>query len=160
MDFLDCLEWIWKGQKPVALPDKDDPGFLLAYQAALARTAPVPKVSRVAPGSFEAVARGYLGSAKFKQLGPYTQAIYRRIIDDLCRKHGDKPVFRHGKRALAQSRCRTNAHHTAARRRALSKSRQARPYIWRFTSFGAAGGVAVRRKSPRGNYAMISPDLP
>lgn len=81
-----------KGQKPVALPDEKDPGFLAAYQAALAATAPVPKVARVAPGSFEALARSYLGSAKFKQLGPSTQAVYRRIIDDLSRKHGDKPV--------------------------------------------------------------------
>jgi integrase len=81
-----------KGQKPVALPDEKDPGFLMAYQAALAATAPVPKVARVAPGSFEAVARSYQGSTKFKQLGPSTQAVYRRIIADLSRKHGDKPV--------------------------------------------------------------------
>lgn len=81
-----------KGQKPVALPDEKDPGFLAAYRSALAATASIPKVARVAPGSFEAVARGYLASAKFKQLGASTQAVYRRIIDDLCRKHGDKPA--------------------------------------------------------------------
>jgi integrase len=81
-----------KGQKPIALSDEKDPGFLLASQTALAPTAPVPKVARVAAGSFEALTRSYVSSAKFKQLGPSTQAVYRRIIDDLFRKHGDKPV--------------------------------------------------------------------
>jgi hypothetical protein len=75
-----------------ALPDEKDPGFLLTYQTALAATAPVPKFARVAAGSFEALTRSYVSSAKFKQLGPSTQAVYRRIIDDLSRKHGDKPV--------------------------------------------------------------------
>ena len=81
-----------KGQKPIALPDEKDPGFLLAYQTALAATAPAPKVARVAAGSFEGLTRSHVSGAKFKQLGPSTQAFYRRIIDDLSRKHGDKSV--------------------------------------------------------------------
>jgi integrase len=81
-----------QGHKPVPLPDAADPGFMAAYQAALAATAPVARVARVAPGSFEALARSYLSSAKFRQLGASTQAVYRRIIDGLIRAHGDKPV--------------------------------------------------------------------
>ena len=115
-----------KGQKPVALPDEKDPGFLLAYQAALAATAPVPKVSRVAPGSFEALARSYAGSAKFKQLGASTQAVYRRIIDDLCCKHGDKPVAmiqsNHVRRMLdAKAETPAAANHLLRTLRALMK---------------------------------------
>jgi integrase len=83
-----------KGRKPVALPDEKDPGFLLAYQAALAATAPAPKTIRITPGSFEALTRSYCGSAKFKQLGATTRVVYRRIIADLCREYGDKQVER------------------------------------------------------------------
>jgi integrase len=115
-----------KGQKPVALPDQKDPSFLSAYQAALAATAPVPKVSRVAPGSFEALSRGYAGSAKFKQLGASTKAVYRRIIDDLCRRHGDKSVAmiqaNHIRRMLdAKAETPAAANHLLRTLRALMK---------------------------------------
>jgi integrase len=80
-----------KGHQPVALPPEADPDFLKAYQIALAATAPEP-VSRVSTGSLEALVRGYYTSAKFKQLGASTQIVYRRIIAELCRKHGTKPV--------------------------------------------------------------------
>src|SRR5208283_1852677 len=79
-----------KGQKSIPLPNLKDPTFLAAYQAALAASAPAPRISRVATDSIEAVCRGYLLTAKFKQLGGSTQVVYRRIIDELCRKHGDK----------------------------------------------------------------------
>lgn len=81
-----------KGQKQVPLPERDDPDFLRAYQAALASSAPQPKTVRVEEGSLEALARSYYRSVKFRQLGDSTQAVYKRIIADLCRKHGHKPV--------------------------------------------------------------------
>ena len=80
------------GGKQIPLPDATAPGFLAAYQAALASAAPAPVTKRVDAGSLESLTRGYLGSAKFKQLGPSTRAVYQRILDDLCRQHGAKPV--------------------------------------------------------------------
>lgn len=81
-----------RGCKPIPLPDEADPGFLPAYQAALAASAPIPQVSRVPERSLEALARAFYTSPAFRNLGASTQVVYRRIITDLCRKHGPKPV--------------------------------------------------------------------
>ena len=81
-----------KGMKPIPLPDEHDPGFLAAYQAALESSAPTPKVSRVSPDGLEALSRSYYASSEFASLASSTQAVYRRIIDGLCRDHGNKPV--------------------------------------------------------------------
>lgn len=75
----------------IALPAQSDPGFHEAYTAALKATVPVAP-SRVPEGSLEALVRSYYGSAAFKQLGASTQAVYRRILAELLRRHGAKPV--------------------------------------------------------------------
>lgn len=79
------------GHKAVPLPPHADPTFMEAYQAALAATAP-PKASRVLPGSIEALTRLYFASPAFTQLGASTQSAYRRLIGNIVRAHGDKPV--------------------------------------------------------------------
>ena len=81
-----------RGCKPVPLPDQDSAEFLAAYQAALLASEPVKPTSRVPQGSLEDLCRGYVAGPHFRQLGTSTQAVYRRIIADLCRKHGTKPV--------------------------------------------------------------------
>lgn len=81
-----------KGHKAIPLPPRDDPTFYEAYAAALASTAPAPKVSRVTEGSLEALALSYLATSKFKQHKPTTQAVYLRIIRNLCAEHGAKPI--------------------------------------------------------------------
>ena len=79
-----------RGRKPIPLPHKDDPGFLAAYQAALAFNP--PPINRVLPGSLEALSRSYFASPDFTQLGATTQAAYRRLIGSMVRTHGAKPV--------------------------------------------------------------------
>jgi hypothetical protein len=79
-----------RGHKPIPLPDTKDPKFFLAYQTALASTA--PQKTRVQTGSLEALAASYYETATFKQLGTSTQTVYRRIITGLCEKHGAKLV--------------------------------------------------------------------
>ncbi len=81
-----------KGFKAVPLPDEHDPAFLAAYQAALVASAPIAPINRVPERSLEALARSYYASGRFKDLGASTQVVYRRIITELCRKHGSKPV--------------------------------------------------------------------
>lgn len=81
-----------KGCKPVRLPDDtQSTAFHEAYTAALAASKPTIE-NRVQEGSLEALARSYYQSAAFRQLGASTQRVYRRIIADLLRKHGEKPV--------------------------------------------------------------------
>lgn len=80
-----------RGHKAVPLPSPDEPGFLAAYQAALAATAP-PKPCRVLPGSLEDLARSYLISPSFLALGASTAAVYRRILAAVLREHGEKPA--------------------------------------------------------------------
>lgn len=78
------------GRKAVALPGT--PGsaeFLAAYHAAIATPAPAPSV---APGSLNALAVSYYTSPAFLDLRGSSQANYRRIIERLRAKHGDKPV--------------------------------------------------------------------
>ncbi len=81
-----------KGCKPIRLPAETDPAFMAAYQTALAAAEPPCRVNRVPAGSLEALARSYQATAKFKQLGSSTRAVYTRIIRDLCVRHGDKPI--------------------------------------------------------------------
>jgi hypothetical protein len=44
----------------------------------------------VKPGTIRALAVSYYNSLGFRSLKLSSQAIYRRIIDSLCREHGDK----------------------------------------------------------------------
>ena len=81
-----------RGAKAIALPDRADPGFLAAYQAALAQSATKPQAARFAPRSLEALTRSYFDSPVFVQLRASTQANYRRLIMRLLRAHAEKPV--------------------------------------------------------------------
>jgi hypothetical protein len=83
------------GFKRVALPGL--PGsseFMNAYAEALATGEPAPPVGlrQIRPGTFNALAASYFGSAAFRKLAPTTQASYRGFIDRLCEADGDKPV--------------------------------------------------------------------
>lgn len=78
------------GHKAVALPGTPSSAeFLAAYHAAIATPAPAPSV---APGSLNALAVSYYTSPAFLDLRASSQANYRRIIERLRAKHGDKPV--------------------------------------------------------------------
>jgi integrase len=83
------------GRKPVALPGQPgSPEFMAAYNAAVAAATPAEpkKAPEPAPGTFDALAVAYYTCAKFTNLRPSTQAAYRRIVEEVRRKHGNKPV--------------------------------------------------------------------
>jgi integrase len=68
--------------------------FNRAYEQALAGT-PLPAdigAARTIAGSVNAMIVGYLGSAAFGQLAPTSQRQYRRILEELRRKHGDRSI--------------------------------------------------------------------
>jgi integrase len=68
--------------------------FMAAYQQALAGTPLIAEVgaARTIAGSVNAMIVGYLGSAAFGQLALASQQQYRRIFEDLRRKHGDRSI--------------------------------------------------------------------
>jgi integrase len=66
------------------------PEFMAAYEAALAGQPAEVGNSRTKPGTIRAVAVSYFNSIGFHGLSPSTQAVYRRLIEGLCRQHGDK----------------------------------------------------------------------
>lgn len=43
-------------------------------------------------GSVAALVTDYIASPEFKEKRPSTQKIYRRVLEPLAEKHGDKPV--------------------------------------------------------------------
>ena len=73
--------------------------FMLEYQRLLALTHAdtAPENGAIdkrgyAPGSFGTLVNDYLGSGNFKQLKPRTAAEYKRVLENLQRQHGHKPV--------------------------------------------------------------------
>ncbi|WP_165790810.1 tyrosine-type recombinase/integrase [Pleomorphomonas carboxyditropha] len=82
------------GGKRIPLPDESDPGFLAAYEAAQASTAPVEKKAKVrgAEGTFDRLAYDYYRSTDFLGLKPSTQAKNRGLIDRFCEEHGKRLV--------------------------------------------------------------------
>src|SRR5262249_37715992 len=81
------------GFKRFALPGL--PGsteFMAAYAEAGETPAPPVGLRQIRPGTFNALAVSYFGSAAFRRLAPTTQASYRGFIDRLCEGDGDKPV--------------------------------------------------------------------
>lgn len=70
-----------KGLRAVSLPDMRDPGFLAAYQAALAETERKPILAL--PHTLEGLIEAWSRSAHFASLSPATQTTYRRIMLDL-----------------------------------------------------------------------------
>ena len=77
--------------KPVPLPGLPwSPGFMAAYEEALAgQPAPIG-AARVRPGTLRALAVSYFSSSAFRTKRPATQYSYRYTIDQLCAEHGDK----------------------------------------------------------------------
>jgi len=67
--------------------------FMDAYDAAMAGQERDPVgAKRTKPGSVNALAVAYYGSAEFKLLKPSTQATYRNIIDRFREKNGGNPM--------------------------------------------------------------------
>jgi integrase len=71
--------------------------FQQAYADALERSptppiATAPGADRTLPGTVNAVAVGYLGSAAFHGLAESSKRSYRRILDELRRDHGNKRI--------------------------------------------------------------------
>jgi len=66
-----------------------------AYRTALEGLVPECKPNprrNASAGSLKWLCEAYYGSAEFKQLDPRTRRVRRNLLDELCRKHGDKPV--------------------------------------------------------------------
>ena len=68
--------------------------FNRAYEQALAGAPPAADIgaARTVAGSVNAMIVGYLSSAAFGQLAPASQRQYRRILEELRRKHGDRSM--------------------------------------------------------------------
>jgi integrase/recombinase XerD len=80
-----------KGAK-IRLPG--EPGskeFMDAYQAALTNGAS-QKIRKPEAGSFGFVCQNYYSSATFSVLSKSTQSWRRRVLDEICYDHGDKPI--------------------------------------------------------------------
>jgi integrase len=79
------------GFKRVPLPGLPwSPEFMAAYEVALAGQPLQVGGARTKPGTIRALAVSYYNSVGFRSCKPSTQTKYRRIIDRLCREHGDK----------------------------------------------------------------------
>jgi hypothetical protein len=79
------------GFKKIALPGLPwSPEFMAAYETALAGQPLQVGGARTKPGTIRALAVSYYNSVGFRSCKPSTQTKYRRIIDRLCREHGDK----------------------------------------------------------------------
>lgn len=83
------------GHKAVALPGQPgSPAFMDAYNAAIAaavRREPAGQ-RQPAAGSFDALAVAYYASDAFRGLRDSSQRAYRRLVEEMRRHHGDKPV--------------------------------------------------------------------
>ena len=66
--------------------------FMAAYQAALAGKRVPFGADRTAPGSIDALAAAYYGSADYAQLARVTKATYRNVLERFRLDHGDKPA--------------------------------------------------------------------
>jgi integrase len=81
-----------RGGKRVPLPGlPGSTAFMNAYAAALEQRAPETTeigASRIVSGTIDAAVIGYLASADFHVLAGSSQHQYRRILEELARKHG------------------------------------------------------------------------
>jgi integrase/recombinase XerD len=84
-----------KGQQKIrlrGLPGSSE--FLDAYRAALSGAAPTPTKLVTIKDSFGWLCKSYYASPTFKALDLSTQAWRRRVLDEICRKHGNNPIAR------------------------------------------------------------------
>jgi integrase len=68
------------------------PEFMRAYELAITNQPPPIGAGRARPGSIDALAVAFYGSASWRALSPQTRATDRLIIEKLRKSHGDKPV--------------------------------------------------------------------
>jgi len=68
----------------------EDPGYVVEYQRALDRLAPVPHASE--SGTWDALCDEYLTSTRFTQMGARNQVETKREVVRIRAKWGDKPV--------------------------------------------------------------------
>jgi integrase/recombinase XerD len=69
--------------------------FMEAYQGALSSAGGLSSsLERTPKGSFGYVCKSYYASPQFKALSKSTQLWRRRVLDDICRKHGGDPIER------------------------------------------------------------------
>jgi site-specific recombinase XerD len=82
------------GCKSIPLPGAwGSPEFMAAYQAAINTTATLsPKVSVANAGTMRALAIDYFKSVEYSNLSLSSQQTYRRVIETVCRRVGDRPV--------------------------------------------------------------------
>ena len=81
------------GFKRVPLPGLPwSPGFMAAYDAALAERPLEIGASRTKSGTIRALAVAYYNSGEFRNLRPASQTTYRQVNDRFCREHGGKGV--------------------------------------------------------------------
>lgn len=81
------------GRKQVPLPgEPGSPEFMAAYVAGLASAEPAPEKPKAAPGSLDALAMSYYASDAYRGLRDSTKRAYRRIVEEIRTKHGNKPV--------------------------------------------------------------------
>jgi integrase/recombinase XerD len=66
--------------------------FMDAYQSALTNAGTATNRTGFNAGSFGSVCQAYYASAIFKALSKHTQSWRRRVLDEICRDHGDKPI--------------------------------------------------------------------
>ena len=65
------------------------PEFMAAYEQALAGQPLQIGTQRVQPGTIRALAVSYFNSTAFRSMRSSSQTKYRRIIERLCREHGE-----------------------------------------------------------------------
>ncbi|UPY35533.1 tyrosine-type recombinase/integrase [Sediminicoccus sp. KRV36] len=82
------------GCKKLSLPgEPGSPEFMAAYAAGIAQAPQAaPKVKGPPPGTLDALAVAYYSHGSFTGLRESSQANYRRIVEQLRAKHGDKPI--------------------------------------------------------------------
>jgi integrase len=80
--------------------------FLRHYQECLEQLKPSQRAtsSERPKGSLGAVAIAYFRSPNFRSLGDLSQKEYRRVIERLCEKHGDKAIARMERRHVIKFR--------------------------------------------------------
>jgi len=100
-----------KGHKRVRIPGA--PGsaeFVAAYESALGMSTDEKKLN---PGSMAALVNLFYASTKFAGLDKKsTQRTYRRVLDNFCDEHGDKPVAllqMHHMDSIIAKKCNTPA---------------------------------------------------
>jgi integrase/recombinase XerD len=82
------------GLKAVKIRLPGEPGskeFMDAYGAALTNSSS-QKIRKPEAGSFGFVCQKYYSSATFSVLSKSTKTWRRRVLDEICNDHGDKPI--------------------------------------------------------------------